>query len=299
MNSTKTTWNGYIASLNEKPHADRTKEENFMILYADLISQYEGIKKPSDITDEIRKHYRDIKDKELTQMHREILMLSDEDIDLDYKDPCRPTKLFLREKGDVIHKLCKILGIKKHLNFHLQIQEMEIYEEDLLNSEWYFHVIRYQKEIQEIFPHIRVDPDFKKNPLKFFKTFCFKVMGISCELKQRGAFVVDDHEQLLKQYKKDDIYKRNAPYGLGLEKTPTSNREKRKCAEQWIQKKIENGEQLTRHERTLKSLKKHVKINKAQPRWNGYISGYSNSLLLKIEQRYKKEKTHEYRRHVR
>ena len=51
-------------------------------------------------------------------------------------------------------------------------------------------------------------------------------MGISCELKQRGAFVVDDHEQLLKEYKKDDIYKRNAPYGLGLEKTPTSNRER-------------------------------------------------------------------------
>ena len=52
-----------------------------MILYADLISQYEGIKKPSDITDEIRKHYRDIKDKELTQMHADIDAIN-EDIDL-------------------------------------------------------------------------------------------------------------------------------------------------------------------------------------------------------------------------
>ena len=163
MNSTKTTWNGYIASLNEKPHTERTDEENFLILFADLMSQYEGIKKPSDITDEIRKHYRDIKDKELTQMHREIMMLSDDDIDLDYNDPCRPTKLFLREKGDVIHKLCKILGIKKHLNFHLQIQEMEIYEEDLLNSEWYFHVIRYQKRYRRYFLIFVLTPTLKES----------------------------------------------------------------------------------------------------------------------------------------
>ena len=80
-------------------------------------------------------------------------------------------------------------------------------------------------------------------------------MGISCELKQRGAFVADDHEQLLKEYKKDDIYKRNAPYGLGLEKTPTSNREKRKCAEQWIQKKIEMGSNLL----DMKGLLNHSK----------------------------------------
>ena len=89
-------------------------------------------------------------------------MLSDEDIDLDYKDPCRPTKLFLREKGDVIHKLCKILGIKKHLNFHLQIQEMEIYEEDLLNSEWYFHVIRYQKRYRRYFLIFVLTPTLKR-----------------------------------------------------------------------------------------------------------------------------------------
>ena len=42
----------------------------------------------------------------------------------------------------------------------------------------------------------------------------------------------------------------------------------------------------------MKGLLNHSKTcedNKAQPRWKGYISGYSNS-FLKIEQRYKKKK---------
>ena len=75
----------------------------------------------------------------------------------------------------------------------------------------------------------------------------------------------------------------NAPYGLGLN-TNIKQRKEEMCG-QWIEN--DNGEQLTRHERTLKSLQKHVKINK-QPRWMVYLRIFKFTTLedrTKIQKR--------------
>ena len=278
--SKEITWGAYIQSLIDKPHADRTKDENFLILFAEIKENYEDISKPSDITWEIEEHYCEITNKEQTVLHREIFNLSEQDRRLEADDPSRPGKMFLQVKGDVIDRLCEILEIKKHKDFHSQIKHVCIYEEDIKKSEWYRYVLRYQAELEKIFKPLTIGKDFRENPTRFFKTFCFKVMGISCSLQQPKAFIKEEHEALLKQHmNKEDIY--NKHYGG----TPKAISKKRKLSDEWINKKLANGEPLTIAELKLRALRRHVEIHKTQPQYKRYLSNIENSILLKLQKK--------------
>ena len=156
----KLSWNAYIHELINKPHADRTDEENFTLLLADILATYDGITKPEDLTEEIENHYYGIKDKELTMIHREIFDLTEQDRKIDIEDPCRPGSWHLERKGEVIDRLCEILNIKKKKNFHSQIKHARIYEEDIKDSKWYRYVLQYQHELREIFRY-EIGKDFE------------------------------------------------------------------------------------------------------------------------------------------
>ena len=234
----KSSWGSYIHELLDKPHADRTEKENFRLLFADIKEKYEGINKPSDITEGLHEHYYGVKNKDLSVIHREIFDLSDEDRKIEIKDPCRPGKFHLEQKGAIIDKLCEILDIKKNDNFHSQIKHNRIYEEDIKNSKWYQHVLTYRHELREIFGY-EIGKDFEDSPLKYFKTFCFKIMGIVCSLEQPKGCYLPDFDDLWKEHKKQDIYRRH--YG----ETPRADSTKRTYSDDWISRKIAKGEKLT------------------------------------------------------
>ena len=289
--SKEITWGAYIQSLIDKPHADRTKEENYLILFAEIKENYEGISKPSDITWEIEEHHCEITNKEQTILHREIFNLSEQDRRLEADDPSRPGKMFLQVKGDVIDRLCEILEIKKHKDFHSQIRHVCIYEEDIKKSEWYRYVLRYQAELEKIFRPLTIGKDFRENPTRFFKTFCFKVMGISCSLQQPKAFIKGEHEELLKQHmNKEDIY--NKHYGG----TPKAISKKRKLSDEWINEKLSNGYALTTAEQKLRALRKHVEINRRQPQYKRYLSNLQKNLLSNLNTHKKNKNSNQNKR---
>jgi len=274
----KPSWGAYIHKLMNKPHEDRTDEENYILLFHDVMSTYEGINKPSDITPEIEEHYYGIKDKELTAIHREIFDLNRDERNIDIKDPCRPGKLHLKQKGESIDRLCEILGIKKNSNFHSQIKHTRIYEEDIKQSEWYRYVLQNKWELREIFGY-EVGKDFEDSPLRYFKTFCFKIMGILCSLEQPKGMFPDDHEQCFKQHMKEDIYRKH--YG----ETPRTPTNKRKYSDDWINRKIKDGVGLSIAEQKLRALRKHVEIHKKQPQCKRYLSTRDNFTLIKLREK--------------
>ena len=287
----KLSWGNYTQELINKPHADRTDEENFTLLLADILATYDGITKPEDLTEEIENHYYGIKDKELTMIHREIFDLTEQERKIEITDPCRPGKLHLERKGEAIDRLCEILNIKKKQNFHSQIKHARIYEEDIKDSKWYRYVLQYQHELREIFRY-EIGKDFEDAPLKYFKKFCFNIMGISCSLEQPKGMHPDDFEDLWKQHKKEDIYRKH--YG----ETPRTPTKKRKYSDNWINKKIEKGEKLTRAEQQLRALRKHVEIHRKQPQYKRYLSSQENSILSKLQNKKEIKNTLQNRRSI-
>lgn len=263
-----TNWIRYIHDL--KGQLDRTDFENAMLIIADLVELY-GIESPSEITQQMELHYS-IKDKESTADNRDIFRFEDKERFKDFYNPIHAGKQHWVEKGDVFDKLCLILHISKDRNFHKQINKREIYEEDIIDSEWYFHIIKYKRIIEELFGY-KVPKDFDKNPLGFFKTFCFKVMGIVCTLEQPKPMVADDHEPCFKQHMKEDIYRKHYVY------TPRSPTKKRTCSDDWINRKVKAGDDLTIAEKRLRALRKHVAIHNGQPRYKRYLSSIEKSPL--------------------
>jgi hypothetical protein len=255
------------------PGHERTDDQNAFLLFTDIIKLYENIKSPEDISEVIEEHYYSIKDKELTAEHREIFNLSIERRNEDYQNPCKPGKHHFKEKGETIDKFCEILDIKKNLLFHQQIKAIEIYEEDVKASDWYKHVKKYQFELYQLFK-LEIGKDFDENPLKYFKTFCLKVMGISCDLRQTKGLDAKEHEPLFKQHMQEDIYRRY--YGG----TPRAINKKRKHSDDWINKKIENGDELTIAEKKFRTMRRHVEIHKEQPQYKRYLLNPLESPLL-------------------
>ena len=259
------------------PGTDRTDEQNAFLLFADIILLYEGIESPKDITEEIEEHYYSIKNKELTAEHREIF--TDIAIDKrqnDYENPCKPGRHQWKDKGEAIDRFCDVLNIKRNQPFHGQIKQTEIYEEDVKASDWYRYVMKYQFELIELFRY-EIGKDFKDSPLKYFKTFCLKVMGISCKLNQPKPLCIIEHEPLFKQHKREDIYRKH--YGG----TPRADTTKRRYSDDWINKKIENGEELTIAEKKFRTMRKHVEIHRKQPPYKRYLSNPGDSPLLKYK----------------
>ena len=265
------------------PGTDRTDEQNAFLLFTDIVKQYEGIKSPKDITKEIEEHYYSIKNKELTAEHREIFNLPIETRLKDYQNPCKPGKHHWREKGEAIDRFCEVLNIKKKINFHEQIKQAEIYEEDVLASDWYRYVIQYKWELNEIF-QLEIGRDFEDSPLQYFKKFCLKVMGISCTLTKPQSMNPDTlksfYEPLFKQHKKEDIYRKHYKEVFPKPKYPPTKM--RKCSDDWIDKKIEKGEELTIAEKKFRALRRHVAIHRQQPQYKRYLSNIEDSPLLNL-----------------
>ena len=264
-----------INDILQLPSQDRTDEQNVQLLFADVIKQYDGIKSSKNITEEIEDHYYSIKNKELTAEHREIFNLTIEERLMDYQNPCKPGKKLLKEKGEVIDRFCKVLNIKKKVRFHEQIKKNEIYAEDIVGSDWYRYVLEYKSLLSEIFRY-EIGKDFEDNPLKYFKTFSLKVMGISCELIQPKGCYLPDFEDLWKQHKREDIYRKH--YGG----TPKADSKKRIHSDDWITKKIAKGEKLTTAEQKLRALRKHVAIHRQQPQYKRYLSNIEDSPLYDL-----------------
>ena len=262
------------------PGHDRTKEQNVFLLFADIVKQYEGIESPEDISEEIETHYYSIKNKELTAEHREIFNLLIETRLKDYQNPCKPGRHQWRQKGEAIDRFCEFLDIKQGLNFHEQIKQTEIYEEDVKASDWYRYVIKYQFELYQLFKY-EIGKDFEDNSLKYFKTFCLKVMGISCELKQASPLDVEEHEPLFKQHKKEDIYRKHYKEVFPKPKYPPTKM--RKCSDDWIDKKIKNEDELTMQEKKFRTMRRHVEIHRKQPQYRRYLLDISKSPLLKYK----------------
>lgn len=279
----KPSWEDHIEGLKKKPTIDRTDKENLVIHLADILTQYD-IDHTSEITKEIHDHHFGIGDKEQTVIHRDILRLSSAQRNIDIKDPCRPGKFHLRIKGDVIDRLCDFLGIRADKNFHGQIQHARIYAEDVMNSEWYRYILRHEFEVGEIFG-LTVGDDFADNPLKFFKSFCFKAMGIVCTLHQQKSYHPDDHEDLWKEHKKHDIYRKH--YKEVFPKPRYAPTKMKACSDDWIDRKIKDGVELTLAEKRLRALRKHVEIHAKQPSFNGYLSDTENSILYKLKMKNK------------
>ena len=239
------------------PGTDRTDEQNAFMHLADIMELYENINSPKDISKEIEEHFHSIKNKELTAEHREIFNLPFEIRKDDSQNPCNPGIHHWLKKGEHIDRFCKVLNIEKGLLFHEQIKQTRIYEDDVRNSEWFQYVITYQWQIKECFGFEFNEKTFRKSPLLFFKTFCLKVMGISCTLKQKQTPGDVELKPLFKQHmNKEDIYRKH--YG-GTPTTPTG---KRKCSEDWIDKKIEKGEELTIAEKKLRAMRRHIEVHR-------------------------------------
>ena len=260
------------------PGADRTDEQNAFIYLADIMELYEGIKSPKDISEEIEEHFHSIKNKELTAEHREIFNLPLEARREDSENVCNPGIYHWLKKGEYIDRFCKILDIEKGQLFHEQIKQARIYDEDVRNSEWFQYVIDYKWQIKECFGFEFNEKTFRKSPLAFFKTFCLKVMGISCTLRQKKTPKDAELKPLFKQHmNKEDIYRKH--YGG----TPTTPSGKRKCSEDWIDKKIKNGDELTHIEKKHRTMRRHVEVHRLQPPYRRYLTDIEKTPLLKYK----------------
>ena len=113
------------------------------------------IRESKDITEEILQHYFDVGDKEATEINRSIFFLNDDVRKDDYRNPITADKLQLFAKGIHIDNCCKILGIEKtgdYAGFHKQITGQEIYEDDVIGSDWYKQIALHKdlkKFVQE------------------------------------------------------------------------------------------------------------------------------------------------------
>jgi 23S rRNA-/tRNA-specific pseudouridylate synthase len=99
-------------------------------------------------------------------------------------------------------------------------------------------------------------------------------MGISCDLRQTKGLDAKEHEPLFKQHMQEDIYRRY--YGG----TPRAINKKRKHSDDWINKKIENGDELTIAEKKFRTMRRHVEIHKEQPQYKRYLLNPLESPLL-------------------
>ena len=264
-----TNWVRYVMELKGKLH--RTDEENAMLMLADVVKLY-NVKMPHEVTPEIEMHYGLKTGREKTADNRDIFRFTLDQRLLDLQDPAHPGKQYWVQKGDVFDKLCEILGINKDTNFHKQIRKQEIYEEDVKGSEWFLHILMYKDIVEELFG-LTVPKNFVDNPLQFFKTFCFKVMGIVCTLEQVTPFRKEEHEDLIKEHKAGDIYRKY--YGG----TPKSMHQKKEYSWDWIDKKVKAGDELTNAERKLRALRRHVAIHNKQPQYKRYLSSLEKSPL--------------------
>lgn len=266
-----------LNELLRKPGADRTDKENAFIYHAEIMELYEGIKSQKDITKEIEDHYYDVSRKELTAEHREIFNLPLEVRKEDSENVCNPGIHHWLKKGEHIDRFCKVLNIEKGLLFHEQIKQARIYDEDVRNSEWFQYVIDYKWQIKECFGFEFNENRFRESPLSFFKTFCLKAMGISCSLKQERFPKKEELEPLFKEHKKEDIYRKH--YG----ETPKGMHKKKKYSADWIDKKIENGDELTMQEKKFRTMRRHVEVNRLQPPYRRYLSDIEKTPLLKFK----------------
>jgi len=88
---------------------------------------------------------------------------------------------------------------------------------------------------------------------------------------------------LFKQHKKEDIYRKH--YKEVFPKERYAPTKMKKCSDDWIDKKIGKGEKLTIAEAKLRTMRRHVEINRLQPRYKRYLSRNGNSILLKLEKK--------------
>ena len=272
-------WKQYIFEITKKPTDKQTDEDRFMLLYADIIEKYTGINDPKDITDELLFHYWNV-NIETAKENREVFYTPKNERLKDTQNPCRAGKKHLEVRGNVIDELCEVLGISKDQDFASQIRHARIYEEDIKNSEWYRLVIDYQWQLREIYP-IEVGKDFEDNPLRYFKSFCLKIMGISCSLNQPKSYHPDELEGLFKEYKREGIFTKH--YKDVFPKPRYAPTKMKTCCDDFINKKIEQGEELTRSEQTLRSLRKHVEIHRKQPQCKALMSGIQDFQIFDID----------------
>ena len=271
-------WGSYIYSLVNKPIDEQTKDDREMILFADIKSKFKNINNPKDITDELWSYYRDVKfDK--VQESREIFYTSKEDRLKDTNNPCNSSKKHLEVKGNVIDKLCDLLNIPKEGYFQDHIKHNRIYEEDIKGSDWYQLVLAHNWELNELYT-IEVGEDFKENPLRYFKSYCLKVMGISCTLNQPKGYHPDDMEGLWKEYKKKDIFRMH--YSDVFPKPRYLPTKMHKCCNDFIDRKIAKGENLTANETLLRTYRKHVEIHRQQPSCSKLLFICRENLNLKL-----------------
>lgn len=242
------------------------------LLIMDELCHAYDIREPKDITDEILQHYFGIGDKEETQLNRSIFFVDDAEREEDYVNPINADKLNLLQKGIHIDNCCKILGIEKtgdYEGFHLQIKGQEIYEEDVIGSDWYKQIALHRDLVPALFMGLAVPKDFKDNPLPFLGQFCLKVFGITYKLNQETwkEARTDIINKVTRQHTLDGIYR--DWYGG----TPRATREKRNLSLDWIKNKRKTGGSLTALEKQLhRTLCKHIKISNSQPRYTGYLS---------------------------
>ena len=241
----------------------------------DFAEAYEGVEDVSSITEEMVNHWFDIKDKELTADHRDIYRLTPEQRAHDFVNPCKPKKKFMREKGEALDRLCAILEISKDRNFHEQIKPLEIYQDDLINSDWYKYVLKYTWELREIFG-LEIGKDFADNPLKYCKMFCVKALGITCTLEQPQGSHPDEFKALVKEHNKHEVYRKLSG------ETPRPWSKKKPISDEWIDKQIEQGEELSLEEKRLRRLRKHIKISLHQPRYKRYLLDIEKSPIFNI-----------------
>ena len=244
------------------------------LLIMDEICLKYQIRESKDITEEILQHYFDVGDKEATEINRSIFFLNDDVRNDDYRNPITADKLQLFAKGIHIDNCCKILGIKQigdYAGFHKQITGQEIYEEDVIGSDWYKQIALHKDLISSLFIGLQVPKDFKENPLPFLGQFCLKVFGITYKLNQETwkEARTDIIEKATREHTMKGIYRDR--YG----KTPRAIREKKNLSLDWIKHKRKLGgcRSLSALEKQLhRTLCKHILITNTQPRYAGYLS---------------------------
>lgn len=274
------TQDQYVHSLISKPIDQQTDEDRLMILFVDIKKKYKGINSPKDITDELWAHYEHV-DHDLAFENREVFYTSDRERLADKRNPCHPERKHLQIRGEGLDSLCEFLGISKTENFHDQIKANRIYEEDIINSDWYNFVLKNTWQLVEIYTY-DVGKDFKEHPLRYFKTIVLKVLGISCSLNQPKGMHPDDLDPLIAEHKKKEIYQKHYS-----DKFPQPRRYMfhncMACSNDWINKKIEKGEELTKNEITLRELRKHVEIHRRQPQSYKLLSAGDKFSFLEKE----------------
>jgi len=190
--------------------AEPTLEQVAIIILDDIKQKYHisSAKELDELTlNHYKKHGR--KNFDTSIENREIFLSPDEVRLEDYRNGSNANKQYKFEKGQHLDACCELLDIKKEPNNGFDVNFIQLWENEVKDSNWYMLIIRNWSIMKRLYG-ITPNKDFAENPLPFLKTFCDEVFGISCLVRADTSDIKardEARDKLIKEHKKNDIYR--------------------------------------------------------------------------------------------